>query len=383
MGSHQVISYNKNNNLAKVFALLLVFASVQFLTACGSSGGGAAAVVPALTLSAASVYEGNTGTANLDFTVTLSAATSVDVTVDYASSDDTATAGVDYTATSGTLTIPANNTSATISVPVSGDIAVEDSETFNLQISNASSATIANSSQTVQGTIDSDDLAGYYTGSATVNEMAGSLVINDPDIQVIFDSNQLVIINLANNLTYVAPITSFVDNTFTSTARIYKDGDFTTTTTISATFIAGDSVALALSGTGDYTTGNISLAYSVKNGVVPLVLTGAGWQDMPTSAAIAINTITNIDIFTTANVPSTVIESCDAVSVDLIDVISEQTGRLRSFAALTDNNCPGTTFDGTILNGYITTFDNTLADDRILFVWFNDAGVHTASLIKL
>ena len=66
--------------------------------------------------------------AALEFEVTLSLASSDAVTVDYATSDGTATAGSDYTATSGTLTFPAGSTAArTVSVPVLDD-GVEESE---------------------------------------------------------------------------------------------------------------------------------------------------------------------------------------------------------------------------------------------------------------
>ena len=68
-----------------------------------------------------SVTEGNSGTTNVNFTVTLSAAASVPVTVNYATADGTATAGSDYMATSGTLTFAAGSTTGTISVPVTGD----------------------------------------------------------------------------------------------------------------------------------------------------------------------------------------------------------------------------------------------------------------------
>ena len=56
-------------------------------------------------LSIADVTAGNENAANSTFTVSLSAASEKDITVDYATSNGTATAGSDYTATSGTLTI--------------------------------------------------------------------------------------------------------------------------------------------------------------------------------------------------------------------------------------------------------------------------------------
>ena len=69
-------------------------------------------------LSIADVTAGNENAANSTFTVSLSAASGKDITVDYATSNGTATAGADYTATSGTLTISAGATSGTFNVPV-------------------------------------------------------------------------------------------------------------------------------------------------------------------------------------------------------------------------------------------------------------------------
>ena len=72
-------------------------------------------------LSIADVTAGNENAANQHFTVSLSAVSGRDVTVDYATSNGTATAGADYTATSGTLTISAGSTTGTFNVPVLAD----------------------------------------------------------------------------------------------------------------------------------------------------------------------------------------------------------------------------------------------------------------------
>ena len=78
-----------------------------------------------------------------------------DVTVDYATSDGTATAGSDYTGASGTLTIPAGQASGTIAVSVSGDTTYEPNETLTLTLSNPVGATIVVGAAT--GTIINDD----------------------------------------------------------------------------------------------------------------------------------------------------------------------------------------------------------------------------------
>ena len=77
------------------------------------------------------------------FQVTLSRAASGAVTVDYATSDGTAVAGEDYTATSGTLTFVAGEVAKTVSVPVLDDAIDEGKETFRFSLSNAAGARVA------------------------------------------------------------------------------------------------------------------------------------------------------------------------------------------------------------------------------------------------
>ena len=91
----------------------------------------------------------------LAFSVALTRAASSQLTVDYATSDGTATAGADYTATSGTLTIGAGSSSGTIQVSVIDDEHNEGSETFTVTLSNASSGDLTDSSAT--GTITNHD----------------------------------------------------------------------------------------------------------------------------------------------------------------------------------------------------------------------------------
>jgi hypothetical protein len=98
--------------------------------------------LPRLNIGDAMVTEGNTGTAVAVFTVTLSAPSAQPVTVPYATANGTATAGSDYQARNGTLTIPAGQTTATITVPVIGDRLGEPHETFTVNLSAATNANI-------------------------------------------------------------------------------------------------------------------------------------------------------------------------------------------------------------------------------------------------
>lgn len=95
-----------------------------------------------VSISDSRVTEPTSGTTPARFTVSLSGATDKDVTVSYATADDTATAPDDYASTRGTATIPAGEKTATVTVPVVGDGIAEGSETFFLRLTTASGATI-------------------------------------------------------------------------------------------------------------------------------------------------------------------------------------------------------------------------------------------------
>ena len=106
-------------------------------------------------LSVADVRANEGTNAAAAFEVSLSRAAAGTVTVDYATADGTATAGADYTATSGTLTFAVGETAKTVSVPVLDDAVDEGEETFTLRLSNATGARIADGEAT--GTIANDD----------------------------------------------------------------------------------------------------------------------------------------------------------------------------------------------------------------------------------
>jgi CSLREA domain-containing protein len=116
-----------------------------------------APLVPTVSAAAASVTEGNSGTASLVFAVTLDVATVNTVTVQYATGGGTATAGADYVPASGTLTFAPGVTSQNVTVAVVGDTLVEGDETLTLTLSAPSNATLGTATAT--GTIVDDDVA--------------------------------------------------------------------------------------------------------------------------------------------------------------------------------------------------------------------------------
>ena len=128
-------------------------------------GGGQSATQVQASIADASITEGNSGTANLVFTVSLGGPASVPVTIQYTTANGTATAPADYIATANTpSTSPIGDMSETITVPIVGDLLGELTETFTVQLTGATGASIAD---------------GTATGTIVDNEGAPGLSIND------------------------------------------------------------------------------------------------------------------------------------------------------------------------------------------------------------
>ena len=118
----------------------------------------------------ATIIEGNAGTTNLQFTVTLSSVSTQDVSVLFSTVSGTATAGTDFQTTSGTAIIPAGSLTATVSVPVIGDTTFELDETFTVAI--VSTGDVIVSDGTGTGTIQNDD-AAPIAGIGDVSQAEG------------------------------------------------------------------------------------------------------------------------------------------------------------------------------------------------------------------
>ena len=109
------------------------------------------------------------------FTVTRSVVTSTSVSVSYATADNTASAGVDYTSTSGTLTFGPTVVTQTISVPILGDTIPEDSDAFFVNLFSPSAGASIAVGQGV-GAILNDD------GNALLRTAPVPVVLADPTL---------------------------------------------------------------------------------------------------------------------------------------------------------------------------------------------------------
>jgi beta-glucanase (GH16 family) len=154
------------------FALLAAFC----VLACSKKGNGGGAVTgnqPSVKVS--DVTQARQGQVSpFRFYIDLNAASQQPVSVSYTTADGTAKAGVDYTANSGTITIPAGQTEVYVDVPVTGDSLRRADQQFYLQLSNPVNGVLGSARATA--TILNSDLSYLptdTTGYSTPTTYAG------------------------------------------------------------------------------------------------------------------------------------------------------------------------------------------------------------------
>jgi hypothetical protein len=127
------------------------------------------------------------------FTVALSAASAKTVTMAWSTANGTAAQPGDYTASSGTLTIPANGTSGVIKVPVTGDSLSESSETFMVNLASPSNVTlpdtqavgtIANTSVNGYWIVDLDGVVYNYGDAGNFGDLSDANALNAPIVRI-------------------------------------------------------------------------------------------------------------------------------------------------------------------------------------------------------
>jgi hypothetical protein len=155
---------------SKIPKLFTASSLLVAIVGCGGGGGDSGAetpqsVEPSLSISDAKTVEGNSGSKQLDFVVTLSNGDGNSFDVDFSTSDLSATSTEDYESSNGTLTFSGNTQeSKIISVTIYGDIDYADSdltETFSVSLSNSN---LTGQMEAI-GTIENDDMTKAETYS--------------------------------------------------------------------------------------------------------------------------------------------------------------------------------------------------------------------------
>ncbi|MCZ8039857.1 MAG: right-handed parallel beta-helix repeat-containing protein, partial [Microcystis sp. LE17-20A] len=237
---------------------------------------------PFFTISNPTIVENNSGTNNLIFKVTLSTTSTQTITVNYATADNTATAGSDYTATTGTLTFTPGQISQDIIISVNGDTAIEPDETFLINLSNPSNALITDNQGL--GTITNDDV----TLPSITLAVSSESVTEDGTTNLVYTFTRTGATTDALTVNYTVGGTATFDTDYTQTGA----ASFTATTG-TVTFAAGsDTATVTIDPTADT---NVEDDETVTLNLAP----GTGYAIGTTDAVVGI--ITDTDNETPSN----------------------------------------------------------------------------------
>jgi hypothetical protein len=175
IGNNKYISSTATNVSVSPFAETSEFS--QTIEATGTTPGNPTPPTPpTISIGDVSMNEGNSGTTAFAFTVTRSGDLSGASSVQFATADGTAkVSDNDYQSQSNTIAFDPNQGSKTITILVNGDTKVESDETFVVNLSNATGATIADAQAT--GTILNDDAAPPPPPPPAGNKVS---IITDP-----------------------------------------------------------------------------------------------------------------------------------------------------------------------------------------------------------
>ncbi|HEX3152291.1 MAG TPA: Calx-beta domain-containing protein [Gemmataceae bacterium] len=228
---------------------------------------------PSISIGNASLTEGDSGTTNMTFTVTLSGQSALTTTANFNTANGTAIAGTDYNAASGTVTFPALNTSQNVTVQVIGNTIFQANRQFTVNLSSPANGTIGTGTGT--GTINDDDAPASIAVSSGNNQSAG--------VSTNFASPLVALVkNAAGNpvqgvsVVYAAPGAgaSSVFSTTTNTITVTSNASgLASTGTFAANATAGANYTVSAAATGG---SNPSTNFSLTNTAPPVINIGNG-----------------------------------------------------------------------------------------------------------
>jgi hypothetical protein len=183
-GGHMIAILRRVHRRLVILARLsLPFLILTFLMDASVVGGFQGAVYAQATTTLqfySTTYNAKESVSNAVIKVVRSGSLAGTVTLDYATSDGTATAGTDYLSRSGSLSFGPNVSSKTFSVPMLNDTIAEGPETINLLLSNPTGGAILGNQSTSVLTITDDDPVSKYGLFVTVQGEGAGAVTSSP-----------------------------------------------------------------------------------------------------------------------------------------------------------------------------------------------------------
>ena len=154
------------------------FTGFLFVGADGSTTQSSA--LPSISVAVRTVTEGDAGARNMVFTLTQSVAVPYATTVQVDTADETAFAGFDYQAVHQVVTFAPGATSATVSVPILGNTYFQSARAFEVNLSHATGATVAQNYRDPTGTLQSMPQASTWGVIADDDTPDGMNLPTDP-----------------------------------------------------------------------------------------------------------------------------------------------------------------------------------------------------------
>jgi hypothetical protein len=347
------------------------------------------------------VVEGLTTPQNASYTVTLSQASNQTVSVNYATANGTATAGLDYTATIGTLTFAPGVTTQVLNIPILNDSLNEADETFTLALSSPTNAilgavTIATTTITdtitaaVTTTLPANVENLTLTGTAAINGTgnAGNNVITGNSGNNTLNGGagndtlnggagiDTLIGGLGNDIYIVDSITDIItENASAGTDTIQSSVTYTIAALANVENLTLTGAA-AINGTGN--AGNNVITGNTANNL----LNGGGGNNILNGGA-GLDTLTGgagNDVFLFQFSQSTVANpdriTDFAIGSDKIDLLSAAGGGLPAPAAFSRAANSAATTLTNVVNAVFTDANGSLAGNQAL-------GINSAALVQV
>jgi Ca2+-binding RTX toxin-like protein len=307
--------------------------------------------LPIIDLSAnQTVVEGITSPQNVTYTVTVSSDSTDTITVQYATGNNTAIAGSDYTATNGTLTFAPGVTSQDIIIPILNDSLNEAQETFNLTLSSPTNAQLGTAAVT---TTITDTLVTAASTTLATNVENLTLTGTGPINGTGNNGNNVIIGNSANNT-----LTGLAGND-TLNGGAGNDN-----------LISGDGNDLLLGGAGNDT---------LNGGLGVDTLTGGVGNDF-----FRLDNVANRDLITDFSVPADTIILANSLDSTLTGPINPGIKGLSFVGGNVPGNVlnaarffKGAGLDGRLLGNASGIYVNTIDGN----IWYNDANAAGSYLI--
>ena len=207
----------QDNNISSTSDFIVMTPSPKASNSCG---------IPTFSILPNSAVEGNSGISTVEVTVTRSVTTSTTSSVNFWTSNGTATAGSDYVSTNGLLVFTGTTTTQTIHIAINGDTSSEPDETFIVWLATPTNGVIVVPFATV--TILNDDGSSFTSAFVRLTGTPPALTshwttVSGKTYQVQVSSLLMdpIWTNAGTSITASATNTSYVD-TDIQTNRFYR-----------------------------------------------------------------------------------------------------------------------------------------------------------------